>query len=419
MQASAPEATEATGSAAPFAADSAYHFNSDKSSRNAALQGKKRKRVSTQPATDDGSNLSKADVAQLLAIANKAKQINPETSAMPEPKSSGRKQQLRKAVQNVQKVALTRQMQSAIAASDVRSKDAVSNGKTKPPGSGSKLMATASTQAEALASAVSASDQAGIDKTTASPDAAAATGKQKKLGRNARLRFKRQAYRLQQQAAITESPPQTEAAMQSASPAIGASFKGQAAGSQGLLSKKHKPSQDSTAEALPDTSRAAASPAQAGATNATRKQKHSVPAAPIAQSAESPKALSGGNQKKKKTNLLEQMRSKLSGGRFRMLNEQLYTSAGQDAFQMMQDQPDLYQQYHEVTSHPACLNVWFDPTRSCSVCRMYLRALGVTAIINPEISFAFLPACYLYSSSKCFFCCCMRCMFSSSIPTTA
>lgn len=55
--------------------------------------------------------------------------------------------------------------------------------------------------------------------------------------------------------------------------------------------------------------------------------------------------------KKKSKSLLEQMRSKLSGGRFRMLNEQLYTSKGKDAFNMMQGQPDLFEQYHEVRCH--------------------------------------------------------------------
>ncbi len=31
-----------------------------------------------------------------------------------------------------------------------------------------------------------------------------------------------------------------------------------------------------------------------------------------------------------------------------MLNEQLYTSEGEEAFNMMQGQPDLFEQYHEV-----------------------------------------------------------------------
>ncbi|KAK9820076.1 hypothetical protein WJX72_005839 [[Myrmecia] bisecta] len=41
------------------------------------------------------------------------------------------------------------------------------------------------------------------------------------------------------------------------------------------------------------------------------------------------------------------MRAKLQGGRFRWLNEELYTSRGEEAFRLMQEQPDLYEQYHE------------------------------------------------------------------------
>ena len=32
----------------------------------------------------------------------------------------------------------------------------------------------------------------------------------------------------------------------------------------------------------------------------------------------------------------------------RWLNEELYTSTGQDAFQLMQGNPELFQQYHKV-----------------------------------------------------------------------
>ena len=45
--------------------------------------------------------------------------------------------------------------------------------------------------------------------------------------------------------------------------------------------------------------------------------------------------------------LLDQMRQRLQGGRFRWLNEELYTSDGQRALQMMQGEPQLMQQYHE------------------------------------------------------------------------
>lgn len=45
--------------------------------------------------------------------------------------------------------------------------------------------------------------------------------------------------------------------------------------------------------------------------------------------------------------LLDQMRARLSGGRFRWLNEALYTSGGGQALAMVQAQPELMDQYHE------------------------------------------------------------------------
>lgn len=45
--------------------------------------------------------------------------------------------------------------------------------------------------------------------------------------------------------------------------------------------------------------------------------------------------------------LLQQMRQRLQGGRFRWLNEALYTTGGGEALAMMQGQPELMEQYHE------------------------------------------------------------------------
>lgn len=41
------------------------------------------------------------------------------------------------------------------------------------------------------------------------------------------------------------------------------------------------------------------------------------------------------------------MRQRLQGGRFRWLNETLYTSDGAAALEMIQQQPELMEQYHE------------------------------------------------------------------------
>jgi ribosomal RNA-processing protein 8 len=64
-----------------------------------------------------------------------------------------------------------------------------------------------------------------------------------------------------------------------------------------------------------------------------------------------PKALppppAGPSSSKKKGGLLDQMRQKLQGGQFRWLNEQLYTTAGDNALSLMRKNPELYEKYHE------------------------------------------------------------------------
>lgn len=57
------------------------------------------------------------------------------------------------------------------------------------------------------------------------------------------------------------------------------------------------------------------------------------------------KKLSGGNGKSKSgglSNLQEEMRKRLDGGKFRMLNEQLYTTTGDKAFSTFQSEPELF-----------------------------------------------------------------------------
>lgn len=57
-----------------------------------------------------------------------------------------------------------------------------------------------------------------------------------------------------------------------------------------------------------------------------------------------------GASGRKEDGLLSKMRTKLAGSQFRWLNEQLYTCPGTQAFELMQDQPQLFTQYHEVQS---------------------------------------------------------------------
>lgn len=60
---------------------------------------------------------------------------------------------------------------------------------------------------------------------------------------------------------------------------------------------------------------------------------------------------------KKLTPLQQKMMAKLSGSRFRWINEQLYTISSQDALSLIKDQPELFDEYHDgfrsqVTSWP-------------------------------------------------------------------
>ena len=48
----------------------------------------------------------------------------------------------------------------------------------------------------------------------------------------------------------------------------------------------------------------------------------------------------------KKPSLVDKMRAKLSGGQFRMLNEALYTTTGDEALRMVEDQPGMFSAYH-------------------------------------------------------------------------
>ena len=49
----------------------------------------------------------------------------------------------------------------------------------------------------------------------------------------------------------------------------------------------------------------------------------------------------------KKLSLIDKMRAKLSGGHFRMLNEQLYTTKGDEALHLVQQNPGVFDAYHE------------------------------------------------------------------------
>ncbi|KAI7906112.1 methyltransferase-domain-containing protein [Cokeromyces recurvatus] len=51
------------------------------------------------------------------------------------------------------------------------------------------------------------------------------------------------------------------------------------------------------------------------------------------------------------TPLQRKMKEKLSGARFRWLNEQLYTTPGKQSFELFQEKPELFDEYHEGFRH--------------------------------------------------------------------
>ncbi|KDO33492.1 hypothetical protein SPRG_02300 [Saprolegnia parasitica CBS 223.65] len=58
-------------------------------------------------------------------------------------------------------------------------------------------------------------------------------------------------------------------------------------------------------------------------------------------------AAAKGGKKAGLSAMQEQMKRRLEGGKFRMLNEQLYTTTGGEAFEEFQAEPELFDTYHE------------------------------------------------------------------------
>ena len=324
------------------------------------VKGKKRARsLSSTAEAGDGNDNSPSTqaAAQLLSFAQAGKQRGAETAKAPQAHAAS-KSVLRglKADQKLE-MAVTAGIKQRAAAKPELQPTLTAGAQPKAKKSrttthiSSKPTATHCPQGNLQAQSGSPAPQqaAGIPAAGEHrPDATAAKGKQKKVGRNARLRLKRQAYR--QQALLssnTEAQGQPAAEAGVAQPAARLSRKTSTARAESLSATRHGRSltaAGSGAQAVSgNTKQGATLPAKPGGSAVKQRQQL---AASAAVPAEKPDALPAGKLKKK--GLLEQMRSKLSGGRFRMLNEQLYTSEGQHAFQMMQAQPDLYQQYHEV-----------------------------------------------------------------------
>ena len=78
--------------------------------------------------------------------------------------------------------------------------------------------------------------------------------------------------------------------------------------------------------------------------------------------------------KKKKPSLVDKMRAKLSGGQFRMLNEALYTTTGDKALRMVEDQPGMFSAYHAGFREQT--KEW--PVRPVDACLKWLATLPKT-----------------------------------------
>ena len=76
----------------------------------------------------------------------------------------------------------------------------------------------------------------------------------------------------------------------------------------------------------------------------------------------------------KKPSLVDKMRAKLSGGQFRMLNEALYTTTGDKALRMVEDQPGMFSAYHAGFREQT--KEW--PVRPVDACLKWLATLPKT-----------------------------------------
>ena len=227
-----------------------------------------------------------------------------------------------------------------------------------------EAVSTGAVGAPAAASgAKAATAEEGVTDGGGPSDAPSGKAKSGKLGRNARLRLKRQLRRQQQQNGDSQQQgdPHDADEREDLEPSVAlgsdiavrgkqtSSLKHNTAGTAvpghgkelvPAAVKAHQPTGPSS-DHLSQIKQKRNSKQAAAASSAAAAAAASTPAHPAAVA-----------QKKGKGGLLEQMRSKLSGGRFRMLNEQLYTAPGQDAFEMMQGDPALFEQYHEVSYRP-------------------------------------------------------------------
>lgn len=365
---------------------------------------------------NDSDSLSTADMAQLMALVQDASQHNPDAVPLLSSKaispSTGDKYASMASRSNKSSKGTAGKQSAAPGTASTTGKNAADHcGKVSTSAQPSAKKQKPGTlhphSTKSQSSLGKLSTPAAVVTTKAPPDSAAsdaavsvgaaavavngngdhsvgdnADGKQKtKLGRNARLRLKRQAFRQQQEQTVTADAVDAVADAPAETPAVHAGKKQTETGGKGSKSKaapdraalkatkgatapvdRQKATVDGDKVTDSGHSKAAVTAGRPEQRSADTKQRNKKQQGLLSQAsldaAEAVPAGSSGTGKKKSSGLLERMRSKLAGGRFRMLNEQLYTSQGQDAFSLMQGQPDLFEQYHEVRALtlPLCID---------------------------------------------------------------
>ena len=152
-----------------------------------------------------------------------------------------------------------------------------------------------------------------------------------------------QAKREQQRAARTAAGGEA--------PAVGDAEAAQAANADRKQKKRERLAADATAAPRQPTEEDARAAKKAQLTEKRRLQRSggpvasaaggTTPHAPPAPAAQAPKAA-----KAPKPSVLEKAAAQLAGGRFRWLNEALYTRDGRGAWELLSDQPAMFAEYH-------------------------------------------------------------------------
>lgn len=112
--------------------------------------------------------------------------------------------------------------------------------------------------------------------------------------------------------------------------------------------RKPRPKSPSPAPPAPETGKKSFDqnkrPAKKPLARPPRSEREKTPPKLVAE--EPPPMFTGLSNNKNLTPLQQKMAAKLSGARFRWINERLYTTTGADALKLISDKPDMFEEYH-------------------------------------------------------------------------